>query len=310
MEKTQANDGSFTGGLVFSAVAVVFIFFSLIFSVISAATGFSAQAEDGTVNSAFVYVSYLIMPAATAIAVPILLKLRKVKFSGLVPVARPSADSAKWCGAAVLLAFGMLFTLSWVNIGFGELLRLAGYSGDAVYFPDLSGGGVVLALFVMALIPALFEETLFRGVILQSIKGHVGEVNAVLLCGLCFALFHASALQTFYQFLCGCAFALLAIRARSVLPCMIAHFLNNGALIVMQACGADTDGTLFDIAPLWAAVLVTVLSAVSLAMAAVLLFRGGERRDKPVKGAVKNFFIAASAGILICSLLWITGLFF
>ena len=145
--------------------------------------------------------------------------------------------------------------------------------------------------------------------LLQSIKEETGHLNAVLLCGMCFALFHASALQTIYQFVCGCAFALLAIRSRSVLPGMLAHFLNNATIIILQACGLDTSGSLFDWAPLWAAVLVTVLSALSLAGAVAVMAADKTPLEKPVKGGVFAFFIAAAAGIVVLAVLWVAGFF-
>ena len=126
---------------------------------------------------------------------------------------------------------------------------------------------------------------------------------------MCFALFHASALQTFYQFICGCAFALLAIRARSLFPCVLAHFLNNAVIVVMQACGLNTSGTLFDMLPLWAAILVTVLSALSLIGGALILVCDKTPLKKPDKGGIKKFFLSASVGIAVLAVLWIVGLF-
>lgn len=308
MQETNKNIGSITGGLVFSAVVVVYLILSLIFSIICSATGFSAQSQ-GVAGDAYVYISYLVAPLAVLISLPLVLRYRNVPLRSVLPVKMPPKKGALWCGVAVLLAFGLLFSLSWINTGFNELLKLLGYENGTTYFPELSGGGVVLALLVMAVMPALFEETLFRGVILQNARREAGDLNAVLLCGLCFSLFHASALQTFYQFLCGCAFALLAMRARSVLPCMVAHFLNNAAIVIFEASGLNTAQTIFDWVPLWAAVLVTVLSALSLAASVFIMLYPRQPFVKPQKGGVKNFFFAASAGIVVLVILWIAGLF-
>ena len=309
MQQQTDNRGSLTGGLVFSAAVAAYIILSLVFSLICAATGFSSQSE-GAAGDAYIYISYLIAPLSVAVSLPLVLKLRKVSFASVMPVKMsPPRQGAKWCGVAVLLAFGLLFSLSWINNGFNELLKLLGYENDVNFFPDISGGRVVPALIVMAVIPALFEETLFRGAVLQNARQEAGDLNSVFLCGLCFSLFHASALQTFYQFICGCAFALLAIRARSVLPCMIAHFLNNGIIIVLEACGLNTELTVFDWAPLWAAVLVTVLSAASLIVAAWFMIFDKTPLKKPVKGGVKNFFLAAGVGIVVLVIIWIAGLF-
>ena len=302
MEKQKFTGAQF-GGLAFSGTVIVYVVLSFIFSIVSQLTDFSESGDS------YIYISYIVSPVAITIALAALTRFARRPLAGMLPVRMSPPSAAKWCAVAVLLAFGLLFSLSWLNIGFERLLRLIGYDASPSYFPDLSGGRVALALFVMALLPALFEEALFRGVLLQSIKEETGHLNAVLLCGMCFALFHASALQTIYQFACGCAFALLAIRSRSVLPGMLAHFLNNATIIILQACGLDTSGSLFDWAPLWAAVLVTVLSVLSLSAAAALLAADKTPFAKPVKGGVFSFIVTASVGIVILAVFWISGFF-
>lgn len=296
--------GSLTGGITFSAAVAAYVFFSLIISAICVAAGLDSSSD------VYIYINYLVAPVAVAVSVPLVCKFRRVPLKTLLPLGfEGKRPAAKYLGAAVLLAFGLLFSLSWLNVGFERLLRLLGYDGTVSYFPDLSGGKVAAALLIMAVMPALFEEVLFRGAVLQNIREEAGELNSVFLCGMCFALFHASALQTFYQFICGCAFALLAIRARSLIPCMLAHFLNNGVIIVMQACGQNTSGTLFDMLPAWAAILVTVLSALSLIVGVLILICDKTPLKKPVKDGVKNFFLSASVGIAVLAVLWIAGLF-
>ena len=302
MEKQKFTGAQF-GGLAFSGTVIVYVVLSFIFSIVSQLTDFSESGDS------YIYISYIVSPVAITIALAALTRFARRPLAGMLPVRMSPPGAAKWCAVAVLLAFGLLFSLSWLNIGFERLLRLIGYDASPSYFPDLSGGRVALALFVMALLPALFEEALFRGVLLQSIKEETGHLNAVLLCGMCFALYHASALQTIYQFVCGCAFALLTIRSRSLVPGIIAHFLNNAVIIILQACGLDTSGSVFDWAPLWAAVLVTVLSVLSLSAAAALLAADKTPFAKPVKGGVFSFIVTASVGIVILAVFWISGFF-
>ncbi len=298
MEESIVNGrGSVTGGIAYSAVVFAYILISLIFSVIVTACGLSSS------SPVYVYISYLIAPVAVGATLPIVLKKRRVPFRMLVPV----RTEPRYCLIAVLLAFGLLFSVSWLNVGFLKLLELCGYNYSGLNL-DLSGGMIVPALVVVALIPALFEETLFRGVLLNNIERDTGTVNAVFICGFCFALFHANPVQTVYQFVCGCAFALLAVRSRSVVPCMIAHFLNNAVILILGACGLDTDGTVFDWAPLWAAVLVTVLSALCFICAVLLLIKEKKLVAKPVRGGVKWFFLSAAAGITALAIMWLVTL--
>ena len=291
--------GSTTAGIAFTAVVVCYLVFSLIFSLVCAVADISSSSQG------YIYASYLVAPASTA-ALPFVLKKGKVPFRQVVPVkTRPV-----YFIVAVLLSFGLLFSLSWLNTGFYMLMELCGYEGGSeVSMPSTSGGLVVLVLLVIAIIPAISEETLFRGVMLGCMEEDCGTVNSVLIVGLCFALFHASPIQTVYQFACGCIFALLAVRSRSVLPSMLVHLLNNGIIIVLDACGLDTSGNMFDWAPTWAAILVTVLSALVLIACVAFLFFDKKPMRTRAAGGVKNFFIAAAAGIAALAVVWIAGLF-
>lgn len=292
--------GSTAAGLAFTAVVVCYLVFSLIFSLICTFADISSSSQG------YIYVSYLIAPLATAAALPFVIKKGRVPLRRVLPVrAKPI-----YFAVAALLSFGLLFSLSWLNTGFYMLLELCGYDGgSSVAMPETSGWLVLPALFVMAVIPAASEETLFRGVMLGCMEEDCGTVNSVLIVGFCFSLFHASPIQTVYQFACGCVFALLAVRSRSVLPSMLAHFLNNGIIIVLDACGLDTSGSVFDWVPTWAAVLVTVLSALVLAACTAFLILDKKPMRARVTGGLKSFFISAAVGIAALAVVWIAGLF-
>ncbi len=147
MEKNVNNVGIITGGIAFSAAVVVYVFINLIFSIICIATGFSAVGENGEVNSAYIYVSYLIAPLSVGISLPIVLKKRNVPFARVMPFKTQSPKKdLKWCAVAVTLAFGLLFSLSWRPGGCQTLLRWVGSEGPQHTFPGLPGGGGVSSL--------------------------------------------------------------------------------------------------------------------------------------------------------------------
>jgi len=88
----------------------------------------------------------------------------------------------------------------------------------------------ILSIFALALIPAVFEELVFRGLILNDLD----ECNTILSCvavGVIFALFHGSLVQFFYQFIYGVALCFLTLKSKSVLPAIITHFINNFAVL-------------------------------------------------------------------------------
>jgi hypothetical protein len=138
----------------------------------------------------------------------------------------------------VLLQIG-LFAFSELNTLFLEFLEGFGYTPDEIRLPSINGWGFIGALIAVALLPAVFEEILFRGVLLGGMK-QFGEVKAALLCGALFALYHQNPPQTVYQFICGTAFAFIAMRSGSILPTVLSHFLNNAFILCLYAFNVQT----------------------------------------------------------------------
>lgn len=308
--------GSSAGGAAFSASVSAYLLLSLLAAAIISVSGIAGT--DGAK-----YINYLVSPIAIAVVLTLALKYYNQPARLLLPVkTRP-----KYVIIGLLLIFGLLFSLSWVNDWFIKLLELMGYKRNASTLPDLSGAKIIPAILVIAVIPAVMEEILFRGMILNNTEGDAGSLRTVFLIGFVFSLYHGSAEQTIYQFICGCLFALLAIRARSLTPSVIIHFINNALIIILYACGAvDAAGEL--IISQSAKIAIYILSALSLAGGVVWLIIDslpaklkriedgetvrtvGVSKFKPLRqGGIKRFFITASVGIAAMGIVWIVGLF-
>lgn len=299
------HDSLFTpekSGFAFSvtmvALLLVSVIFSMVIGVISNTTGNSI--EEITSTQAYIYSSFIFSQLGLVIALLYLtfkFKLKPRNF-GL------KTFNIKYMGLAILISFGLLFSLSWVNDWFIVFMKNLGYTLPEVTLPDLSGFGVVWTVLVIAVLPAIFEELVFRGVITEGLKS-VGTIPCVLLCGLAFSLFHQSPSQTIYQFICGAIFALIAIRSGSVIPSMIIHFLNNAVIIIMYACGLGEAGSI----PNNVQIVIYILSAISLIIGVgYLIFLDKSNYQKKQKGSVK-FLIGASVGLVFCIVMWIVGLF-
>lgn len=291
---------SHIGGFALSLAAVLYVFVGFVLGIVILAAGI----EEG--SDAYLYLNYLAAPVAMTVAMSVTLKYKKFPVKRAFPV----KCHPKYYLIALLLIFGLIFSVSWVDTGVTEFLKLLGYvpKGRDAYLPNLSGGLVVPALLVIALMPAIFEEGLFRGVILNSCKDGVGTVRTVFIVGFAFSLFHASAEQTVYQFLAGCVFAFVAIRSGSILPSVIMHFINNALIVIFAACGLlDASGNL--IVSSGGEIALIVMSAVSFIGGMVWLVLDKKSVIKCRKGAVKSFFIFASVGIAIMAVMWILSFF-
>ncbi len=109
------------------------------------------------------------------------------------------------------------------------------------------------ALLMLAILPPLCEELLFRGVLARSLATRLPIWVAVGLSAALFSAYHLSLVQAPATFTLGVAFAILAIRADSAVPSMIAHALNNAIAVlvsrdelsgVAQWLGAHPDASL------------------------------------------------------------------
>lgn len=99
---------------------------------------------------------------------------------------------------------------------------------------DLSIISVPLQLICIAVIPAVLEEFMFRGVFAGYYR-EKGILTAALLSGLVFGLFHLNFNQFGYAFALGVAFALLLEGTGSIFYGMFAHFLINGFSVIITA---------------------------------------------------------------------------
>jgi sodium transport system permease protein len=85
---------------------------------------------------------------------------------------------------------------------------------------------------LMAVTPALCEETLFRGVILSGFR-RLGMWPALLLTGLLFGLAHASIYRLLPTFFLGVVFGYVVWQTGSLWAGVICHALNNGLMAVL-----------------------------------------------------------------------------
>ncbi len=91
-------------------------------------------------------------------------------------------------------------------------------------------------LFVAALTPAICEELVFRGVLLQSLSREERMGRAVLLSAAVFGAFHLS-FETALRFLptawIGLLMGYVVWHSRSIFASMLMHFLNNAFVVVL-----------------------------------------------------------------------------
>lgn len=86
------------------------------------------------------------------------------------------------------------------------------------------------------LLPAVLEEMLFRGVILQSLR-RFGDGFALAVSSILFGLCHGNFIQTPNAILMGVAIGYFVLRTGSLLTGMVIHFVNNALAITATIVG-------------------------------------------------------------------------
>ena len=95
---------------------------------------------------------------------------------------------------------------------------------------DVSGN-LLYVLFRHALVPAAFEELLFRFIPIKILLPY-SKRGAIGVSALLFALIHLNLFQIPYALLAGAVFGFLTVASGSILPCVLLHFLNNLVSVV------------------------------------------------------------------------------
>lgn len=103
---------------------------------------------------------------------------------------------------------------------------------------DTSFLSVVLSLVIYCVIPAVCEETLFRGVMTQGYT-KLGKIGACFACGAIFMIFHMNPAQTVYQFALGTVLGYFMLTTRCIWIPIIMHFINNAFSILTDMFMSD-----------------------------------------------------------------------
>ena len=283
-------------GLAYSVAAILSAFLSLLFVIVLTALG--QTGEEVEKQDWYRYLTFLIPQLASLLVIVWFVTFTQ---SPLLQWTGVKKTSWKYYLLAVALQIGLM-SLSELNTRFIQLLSESGYVDSEIPLPNMDGFGFIGVIFVVAVLPAILEEGVFRGIILNGLK-ELGALVCCLICGGLFALYHQNPSQTIYQFICGSAFALVALRSGSALPTMLSHFINNALILTLTKFGVQT-------LPVW----FYAASAVCLVGSLVyLIFFDKGQEEQPLlenKGSeAKQFFCCASVGLMIYAIVWVASLF-
>ena len=285
------------GGLAFSTLMAIYVLISFLIQSILL----------GVLESdSFAYLA--ICSLLSIISIAIILLYYCVNKKHTIKVLGINKCDYKGIILSIVLCVGMFFGLGFVNSLFTTALHSVGVK---VSTPNIKLENVwhfIYFSITLALFPAIFEELFFRGLLLSSLE-KTSTLAKVIASGVMFALYHCSLSQFVYQFIYGALLALIVIVFKSVIPCIVAHFLNNFAVLFFEYFKVN-----IDLYNAW--VIATGLICLALFIGAIIYFVQKGQSDKAEQNdseekqsALKLYVPYGIFGILICVIMIISVLF-
>lgn len=128
------------------------------------------------------------------------------------------------CGMALLANLPS----NWFNDWIGSMLPQlpSGGTGAAAAASSMTVTATVLYVIRTAVLPAFFEEFVFRGILLGQLRAY-GNGFAVLLSAVIFGLFHGNFKQIPFAFLVGLVLGFILVQTNNIWIPIAIHFFNN-----------------------------------------------------------------------------------
>ena len=193
-----------------------------------------AGGVDGTALSesiGYKIVTALISPIGFCIAFFAFNKVKKISIKAAKVDFKIGTKNMIMCFViSVVCFFGCMYFIG----GIDHLLQLGGYKLSGISMPVDNAGWLVLSLIIFAVLPAIFEELIFRGMLLNGLREGMGDVSALFMSAFLFAIMHGSLQQLIYPFILGVVLGWIAMRTGSTFCSMLVHFLNNAIAVIIN----------------------------------------------------------------------------
>lgn len=200
----------------------------------------------------------------------LMLRLSGVRAAGTLGYGRPKKGTAL---PAVFIGMGGMMVADAVNNAFAGVLRQIGIVPTGGISIDSLGSvsETITIIIAVSVIPALFEEFAYRGVIFSLLREKLGVPTAIFTSALLFGAMHGNFEQMPFAFLVGLILGWVRVYTDSMWCCMLLHLLNNTLSSILSDLLATFPG-----APGYSLVNGIMLVLLLIGLVAVLL---SARRD-------------------------------
>lgn len=234
-------------------------------------------------GSLLLLVPYAVTQIAFLIVIGIYSALRKIDFLAVAKV-RKFINWKQWL-LLPFITFATILTFLPLSMLFVKFMVVIGAKIPNIDMPAFTNAGVYfLALLVMALLPAIGEEFMMRGIVLNGLNTR-GVWFGILISSFLFSFMHASVLQTVHQFGLGIVLSLVVIISGTIWPAVIIHFLNNFITITLSAYIPQVDKLILNLGN-WnylTGLVSVIVGAILLICFLYLFYRAGENKREGYK---------------------------
>ncbi len=212
----------------FAVILYVLISYVLSFAIVAISWVFPSI--NKIYNDTLPSLAFDIIVTFLAIGVPFLILyilLKKVKLAEEIPYGIPyDKDVAKYLIMVFLpLMVFSAITINYASAIFQEILGLE-FTSSVGEIALKGGKETLLGVLSIAVVPALIEETVIRGIVMQPLRKY-GDKFAIIASALLFAVMHGNMVQIPYTVIGGLLLGYLAVATGSLWPSVILHFINN-----------------------------------------------------------------------------------
>ena len=207
---------------------LVSLIFSMIANVIAGARGIEASVIT---DNMWFMTAYSIVSILCYVGIYLVYnKIQKIDFKAI-----NLKFNLKWHTYLIMIVVGVisLFGIQYFISIIDDLLISLGYNMASTSINPTSWGTFFLSVFVLAILPAIGEELIFRGIILNGLRTRFNDIASIFISAILFALMHQNLQQLIYPFLLGSIMAWAVVRSGSLISSVIIHFTNNFLVVLL-----------------------------------------------------------------------------
>lgn len=133
----------------------------------------------------------------------------------------------------ILVGISLLFLLNYFISFCTMSLNLLGKPSSTLSYKISNWKNYLISILSLCVFPAIGEELLFRGIVLNSMEKK-GKILSVVISSILFSAFHLNLSQLFYPILFGMILGIAYLVTDNILVPILIHFFNNAVNITLQ----------------------------------------------------------------------------